>query len=91
GPRAQTVAALPGIIRGLRRRHLRPVTVGRLMLDDPPPPPRAAGVPKRARAVAPKRVAAGGRALARRPGRAGRRARPGPGRRGRKTNSAIRR
>ncbi len=82
GPRAQTVAALPGIIRGLRRRHLRPVTVGRLMLDDPPPPPRAAGAPKRARAVARQRVAARRRAAARRRGRAGRRARPAPGRRG---------
>jgi peptidoglycan/xylan/chitin deacetylase (PgdA/CDA1 family) len=29
--RAQTVAALPGILRGLRRRHLRAVTVTRLL------------------------------------------------------------
>jgi peptidoglycan/xylan/chitin deacetylase (PgdA/CDA1 family) len=28
--RAQTVAAVPAIVRGLRRRHLRPVTVGQL-------------------------------------------------------------
>ena len=45
GPRAQTVAALPAIIAGLRARHLRPVTVTRLLLDDPPdpgqPPPRS--------------------------------------------------
>jgi len=37
GPRGQTVAALPRIIAGLRRRHLRPVTVPQLILDDPPP------------------------------------------------------
>ncbi len=74
GPRAQTVAALPGIIRGLRRRHLRPVTVGRLMLDDPPPAPRAAGV--RVRAAAAKRVRGGRRAAAGKPGTGGRRARP---------------
>jgi peptidoglycan/xylan/chitin deacetylase (PgdA/CDA1 family) len=45
GPRAQTVAALPFIIAGLHRRHLRPVTVLRLLRDDPPsrhqPPPRS--------------------------------------------------
>jgi peptidoglycan/xylan/chitin deacetylase (PgdA/CDA1 family) len=45
GPRAQTVAALPFIIAGLHRRHLRPVTMLRLLLDDPPnrnqPPPRS--------------------------------------------------
>ena len=42
GPRSQTVAAVPTIVRDLRRRHYRFVTVGRLMLDDPPPaaPPR---------------------------------------------------
>jgi peptidoglycan/xylan/chitin deacetylase (PgdA/CDA1 family) len=38
GIRAQTIAALPGIIRGLRMRGFRPVTVPRLLLDDPPPP-----------------------------------------------------
>ncbi|HEX2016827.1 MAG TPA: polysaccharide deacetylase family protein [Solirubrobacteraceae bacterium] len=37
GPRGQTVAALPRIINGLRRKHLRPVTVPQLILDDPPP------------------------------------------------------
>ena len=37
GDRSQTVAALPQIIRGLRKRHLRPVTVPKLVLDDPPP------------------------------------------------------
>jgi peptidoglycan-N-acetylglucosamine deacetylase len=36
GDRAQTIAALPAIIRGLRRRGLRPVTIPRLLLDDPP-------------------------------------------------------
>jgi peptidoglycan/xylan/chitin deacetylase (PgdA/CDA1 family) len=45
GPRAQTVAALPLIIAGLHRRHLRPVTMLRLLIDDPPsrhqPPPRS--------------------------------------------------
>jgi peptidoglycan-N-acetylglucosamine deacetylase len=38
GDRVQTIAALPAIIRGLRARGLRPVTVPRLLLDDPPPP-----------------------------------------------------
>ncbi len=42
GPRDQTVAALPLVVRGLRRRHFRLVTVGRLMLDDPPARPRPA-------------------------------------------------
>jgi peptidoglycan-N-acetylglucosamine deacetylase len=37
GPREQTVAALPQIIRVLRRRHYRLVTVPRLLHDDPPP------------------------------------------------------
>jgi peptidoglycan-N-acetylglucosamine deacetylase len=37
GIRAQTIAALPGIIRGLRARGFRLVTVPRLLLDDPPP------------------------------------------------------
>jgi peptidoglycan-N-acetylglucosamine deacetylase len=37
GARAQTVAALPGIIRGLRSRGYRIVTVPQLMMDDPPP------------------------------------------------------
>ncbi len=38
GDRSETVAALPAIVRGLRRRGLHPVTVPRLLLDDPPPP-----------------------------------------------------
>jgi peptidoglycan-N-acetylglucosamine deacetylase len=38
GDRSQTIAALPAIIKGLRRRGLHPVTVPRLLLDDPPPP-----------------------------------------------------
>ena len=37
GNRAETIAALPAIIAGLRRRGLQPVTIPRLMLDDPPP------------------------------------------------------
>jgi peptidoglycan/xylan/chitin deacetylase (PgdA/CDA1 family) len=45
GDRSQTVAALPRVIRGLRRRHLRLVTVPRLVLDDPPPQGQA--LPKR--------------------------------------------
>jgi peptidoglycan/xylan/chitin deacetylase (PgdA/CDA1 family) len=38
GARSQTVAALPKIIRGLRARKLRLVTVPQLLIDDPPPP-----------------------------------------------------
>ncbi len=37
GDRSQTIAALPAIVHGLRARGLRPVTVPRLLLDDPPP------------------------------------------------------
>jgi peptidoglycan/xylan/chitin deacetylase (PgdA/CDA1 family) len=37
GNRSETIAALPAIIRGLRKRGLHPVTVPRLLLDDPPP------------------------------------------------------
>lgn len=37
GDRAQTVAALPIIIRGLRRRGYKLVTIPRLLLDNPPP------------------------------------------------------
>ncbi len=38
GDRSETIAALPAIVSGLRRRGLEPVTVPRLLLDDPPPP-----------------------------------------------------
>ena len=37
GDRAQTIAALPAIVHGLLARGLHPVTVPRLLLDDPPP------------------------------------------------------
>lgn len=37
GNRSETIAALPAIVRGLRKRGLRPVTIPRLLLDDPPP------------------------------------------------------
>lgn len=37
GNRSQTVEALPDILRGLRHRRLTPVTIPRLVLDDPPP------------------------------------------------------
>jgi peptidoglycan-N-acetylglucosamine deacetylase len=37
GDRSQTLRALPAIIRGLRRRGYRLVTVPRLIMDDPPP------------------------------------------------------
>jgi len=37
GHRSETIAALPAIVRGLRKRGLHPVTVPRLMQDDPPP------------------------------------------------------
>jgi peptidoglycan/xylan/chitin deacetylase (PgdA/CDA1 family) len=40
GDRSETIAALPAIIKGLRKRGLEPVTIPRLMLDDPPPPGR---------------------------------------------------
>jgi peptidoglycan/xylan/chitin deacetylase (PgdA/CDA1 family) len=38
GTRTQTVEALPAIIRGIRARGLRLVTVPRLLMEDPPPP-----------------------------------------------------
>jgi peptidoglycan-N-acetylglucosamine deacetylase len=38
GRRTQTIAALPGIIRGLRARGFRLVTVPQLLRDDPPTP-----------------------------------------------------
>lgn len=37
GDRSETIAALPAIVAGLRKRGLHPVTVPRLLLDDPPP------------------------------------------------------
>jgi peptidoglycan/xylan/chitin deacetylase (PgdA/CDA1 family) len=37
GDRSETIAALPAIVKGLRKKGLEPVTVPRLMLDDPPP------------------------------------------------------
>jgi peptidoglycan/xylan/chitin deacetylase (PgdA/CDA1 family) len=37
GDRSETIAALPAIVAGLRRRGLHPVTIPRLLLDDPPP------------------------------------------------------
>jgi peptidoglycan-N-acetylglucosamine deacetylase len=48
GNRAQTIAALPAIIQGLRARGYRLVTVPQLLRDDPPPagqplPPNLAG------------------------------------------------
>ena len=36
GNRSETIAALPAIVRGLRKRGLHPVTIPRLLLDDPP-------------------------------------------------------
>jgi peptidoglycan/xylan/chitin deacetylase (PgdA/CDA1 family) len=47
GDRSQTVAALPRIIKGLRKRRFQLVTVPQLMTDDPPPagPPPASTVP----------------------------------------------
>ncbi len=38
GTRTETIAALPTIIRGLRARGYRLVTVPQLLRDDPPPP-----------------------------------------------------
>lgn len=37
GDRSETIAALPAIVKGLHKRGLEPVTVPRLLLDDPPP------------------------------------------------------
>jgi peptidoglycan/xylan/chitin deacetylase (PgdA/CDA1 family) len=37
GNRTETIAALPKIVSGLRKRGLHPVTVPRLLIDDPPP------------------------------------------------------
>jgi peptidoglycan/xylan/chitin deacetylase (PgdA/CDA1 family) len=38
GDRSQTIAALPAIVHGLRKRGLDPVTIPKLLEDDPPPP-----------------------------------------------------
>ncbi len=70
GPRGQTVAALPRVISGLRRRGYRLVTVGRLMLDDPPPVPRhVARRPGHVVAARHRRVVARPRRVAARPRR----------------------
>jgi peptidoglycan/xylan/chitin deacetylase (PgdA/CDA1 family) len=37
GNRSETIAALPAIVKGLRKRGLRLVTIPQLLLDDPPP------------------------------------------------------
>lgn len=37
GNRSETIAALPAIVAGLRKRGLKPVTVPQLLEDDPPP------------------------------------------------------
>lgn len=37
GDRTQTVAALPQIIKGIKQKGLKPVTVPQLLADDPPP------------------------------------------------------
>jgi peptidoglycan-N-acetylglucosamine deacetylase len=37
GNRSETIAALPAIVNGLRKRGLRPVTIPQLLMDDPPP------------------------------------------------------
>jgi peptidoglycan-N-acetylglucosamine deacetylase len=37
GNRSETIAALAAIVKGLRKRGLQPVTIPRLLLDDPPP------------------------------------------------------
>lgn len=37
GDRSQTLAALPQIIQGIKDKGLKPVTVNKLLLDDPPP------------------------------------------------------
>jgi len=60
GPRSQTVAALPFIVRKLRRRGFRFVTVGRMMADAPPPRARRQRLPpgaSRAQGPVPRHVA----------------------------------
>ena len=42
GDRAQTIAAIPKIVKRLRAKHYRFVTVPRLLRDDPPPAGRSA-------------------------------------------------
>jgi peptidoglycan/xylan/chitin deacetylase (PgdA/CDA1 family) len=37
GDRSETIAALGAIVSGLHKKGLQPVTIPRLMLDDPPP------------------------------------------------------
>jgi peptidoglycan-N-acetylglucosamine deacetylase len=37
GDRSETIAALPAIVKGLRKRGLRAVTIPQLLEDDPPP------------------------------------------------------
>lgn len=37
GNRSETIAALPAIVKGLRKRGLHPVTIPQLLEDDPPP------------------------------------------------------
>ncbi|HWH11036.1 MAG TPA: polysaccharide deacetylase family protein [Solirubrobacteraceae bacterium] len=67
GPRSQTVAAVPTIVRDLRRRHYRLVTVPRLLLDDPPPPPPRSPEPSaksHAHAIATSKSPPGSRAEA---------------------------
>jgi len=56
GPRRQTAQALPIVIRGLRRRGYRLVTVPQLLAEDPPPrhqaPPPGIGQPAKPSAAA---------------------------------------
>jgi peptidoglycan/xylan/chitin deacetylase (PgdA/CDA1 family) len=42
GDRTQTIAAIPKIVRRLRAKHYRLVTVPQLLRDDPPPAGRVA-------------------------------------------------
>ena len=42
GNRAQTIAAIPKIVKRLRAKHYRFVTVPQLLRDDPPPAGRSA-------------------------------------------------
>jgi peptidoglycan/xylan/chitin deacetylase (PgdA/CDA1 family) len=58
GPREQTVAALPRLVRDLRARRFNLVTVGRMLLEDPPPRPGPPARGRHVRAVRPPRAAA---------------------------------